>query len=93
MIHLYKYYKKLYMGLMVIIENKIKCVNGGKSVGFSPCYTYPPKCLCTTILEENWMYHKIIKTKYEKQTVDYKWKTSHKWSVQCVWCSRVGEQN
>ena len=23
----------------------------------------PPKCLCTTILDENWEYHKIIKTK------------------------------
>ena len=54
------------MGNTLIIENKIKCVNGGKGVGFSPCYTYhpPPKCLCTTILDENWTYHKIIKTQY-----------------------------
>ena len=28
MIHLYKYNKKFYMGLMVIIENKIKLVAG-----------------------------------------------------------------
>ena len=26
------------MGNTLIIENKIKCVNSGKGVGFSPCY-------------------------------------------------------
>ena len=45
------------------MENKIKLVTGEKGVVFSLCYTYPPKCLCTTILDENWEYHIIIKTK------------------------------
>ena len=68
------------MCLMVIIENTIKLVTSVKGVVFSPCYTYPPKCLCTTILNENWEYHKIIKTKYQ---IDLKFKT-----VNCKWKTR-----
>ena len=71
MIHLYKYNKKFYMGLMVIIENKIKLVTGVWGENLNVLHI-PPKCLCTKILDENWTYHKITKTKYEIKIQNHK---------------------
>ena len=47
------------MGNMMINENKIKLVTGVGGGKPHRCYTYPPKCLYTTILQEKVEYHKI----------------------------------
>ena len=72
MIHLYKYNKKFDKGYIMFYENKIKLVTSVKGVVFSLCYTYPPKCLCTTIL--GWKLGVSQNHKKTKDEIELKFK-------------------